>query len=42
MYWNPIITFLIWPVIILISYWLVMLSVKKVEQLERRKHEKSG
>jgi hypothetical protein len=42
MYWNPIITFLIWPVLILVTYWLVMLAINKLEQSERRKHEKSG
>ena len=42
MYWNSIITFLIWPVLILVSYWLVMFAIKKVEQSERRKQEKSG
>ena len=41
MYWHSIITFLIWPVIILISYWLIAFAVKKVEQSERRQHEKS-
>ena len=40
--WNPIITYLIWPVLILAGYWLVMLAVKKAEQSEGKKREKSG
>lgn len=40
MFWNPIITFLIWPVLILVSYWLVMFAVRKMELSERRQQEK--
>lgn len=42
MYWHSILTFLIWPVLILVSYWLVMLAVKKVEKIEQEHDETSG
>jgi heme/copper-type cytochrome/quinol oxidase subunit 2 len=40
MYWHSIMTLLIWPVLILVTYWLVIFVLKKTDNFEQRQEGK--
>ena len=40
MYWHSVMLILIWPVLILVTYWLVILVLKKTESFEQRQEGK--
>lgn len=42
MYWHAIITYLIWPVLVLITYGLVNYLIKKTEYSGKKPEEKTG